>query len=243
MSELLHSPNLSIDDYQTFVEKSRRDNFGESWREHYSPLISQEFMELLTQHGDGMIVLMNDSIVIEEQFGDLSKTKQEMAEELGDLLWFGVSTASYLGENAKDLCAEALTHYTGYSVSPIETFADLERAVAGEARKIKVPSKSALWRGDILGETGSVYLEEDPGYVFNRVTRRLIRVLNGGDKQIMAPVASMMEPIVDPRQATGDFLNVLVYIASRRLRSNIEDVARGNIEKLEHRRVHGKPAE
>jgi hypothetical protein len=82
-------------------------------------------------------------------------------------------------------------------------------------------------------------LFESPDYHLSRATFRLTRSLTNGKHDVAPYTASMMEPIVNPRLAVGDYINTVVY-AARRIEVDIEEIARANIDKLVGREINGK---
>lgn len=238
MSETLHSPlPLSIDEYQTFVLGSRRGEYDPAdWAEVYHDKILDEFGELNGQHGMGMFLLKSYSEARDSILEETPEVIEGAKEEIGDLIWFGVSAADHLGATAKELCLEALTARTGETDIRVETFSDLQKEVAPKADKIRVLTKGGMRYPHLPEKDRYANLFESPDYLLSRAVFRVARSLTDGSYDTPPYTASMMEPLVNPRFAVGEYLNILVY-AARRMGLDIDEIIRLNIHKLQLRKA------
>src|SRR6266496_196672 len=92
MSETLGSRPPSIDEYQQFVESTRREDIpGQPWTDEYAHQVDAEHLELMFQHGPAMeFLLFPDAFAHYKESG----LHYRIADELGDLLWFATDTAN-----------------------------------------------------------------------------------------------------------------------------------------------------
>lgn len=233
-------PSLELDDYQRFVASTRRpDTYEGLWQNAYSKYIASEQLEFLIQHGVGALLLLPRSYEYPEpESGD--ELRYNLADEAGDLLWFGFDIADRLEFSAADLCTNGLRSYTS-SISPaITSFAELEENIMRSAQKVKVINKIGLLFADANPDHADTALADNPNYVFMRAGQRLRRSLDQGERDLAPPSATELEPIQPVAESVALFILTLAYIAKDRLGVSIEDIARFNMAKLAHRQQFGK---
>ncbi|MDB5161695.1 MAG: hypothetical protein JWM52_203 [Candidatus Saccharibacteria bacterium] len=240
-SEFISPPQISVNDYQRFVVDSRFAQKGESWRSQTADYLVGEQLEFLTQHGHGFFLIMSDEMTEAMGF-DRSQAPDElrygMADEMGDSLWFIFDAAEALGVSVPEAVATALKAHVPDTDAKVTSFADIESLALEHAREIEVLSK-----GNILGFLkDKPSLKRSPDVVFHRFVARFSRAL---DKQkfdgVGGPVtAAMLDAIPEFDQAIGDMMLAFAYIAKDRLGIPFEEVARFNMKKLQHRKIHGK---
>jgi hypothetical protein len=236
---------LELSDYAQLVESSLYDDGPLKRRpdlENFAQLIRGEWLELMVDHGTGMLLLkpgFNRSWTTDKSPDIIA----EMSLELGDLLWYSFSLCHFLGLKPEQICADALaTHNSCFSTDAIDCFEQLENAVVNAADRITVPTKSSLEFESDPEQHCLVSLNDSPGYLLQRHCGRLVRALDS-DGNFMAPrSAAYLEAPVDLPQALGDFINTLCYISKICLDVSAEDIALMNIQKLLERQRWGKIA-
>lgn len=236
MSEILKTSGYKIDDYQRDVVATRRAGHPEEWEAGYYALISDEWAELVSQHGNTMSLFLPGTDRHKELKANPNML-EGIKEELGDLLWFDVSAVALLGLDAKAVCAEALRVHTGQRLH-FETLADLQEAVHSNAHKIEVLTKWGIYQPESPRATRFTSLFGSPFYHFNRTTMRLTRALTNGQYDVAPFTASQMEPLSDLDGALGNHINTLSYLAYLSDLS-LDEIAKFNIEKNQHRKVSG----
>lgn len=241
MSELLKGMPVSLDAYQHFVASTQFD-MGMEWEPKYADWIRSESMEFLTQHGPGALLVMPDSFELDKtdvhhQFPEL---RDQMLDELGDLVWFGFSVAERNGINAMDASKHALTNH-GVSVEqPLDSFEGLSELVIRRAGDIGVANKISVLIPEADEVLKTTHLDENPFYVLQRTVARLCRALNDTSHEGILPSMTDLEAPTEITQAIGDYLNTLAYIASVHLEADIQSAVTINIAKLQKRQIHGK---
>jgi len=217
-----------------------RFNDSESpWQETYAGYIRGELMEFLGQHGPGANLLLPARAGISPNDAP-EDLRFSMADELGDLLWFGTDIASRISVPISQVCLDALRQYAGYTKTPPATFPDLAEAAVAHASDITVPTRLGLRYPNIPSIPGHSSLASNPLYLFIRTTGRLTRALDQGAHDLSPPGATELEPVQDPVRSLGTYFLVLAYIASTRLRIPVNSIVDFNMAKLRHRRLHGK---
>lgn len=233
---------ISLATYRDFVVHERRnDEDPADWDAAHAQLIGQEELEFLGQHGPGMLLLLPrefDGNKAAEKYPDL---RENMTDELSDLLWFDFDIAERHGRAPGDLCAEALSRHIGTEIPVPTNFQELEQTVLANASRIRIMNKYALLEPDVPEELKYTSLPDNPLLVFTRVHARLKRTL---EKDLRLPPgipsASEIEPMRELTVALGDHINTLAYIARDRLGRSLEEVAGYNMFKLRHRKQFGK---
>ncbi len=243
MAEIQYIEALTLDDFQTFTESSRRDSDDPAtWGAKLPELIQSEGLEFLTQHGNGSLLLLPPEFGLDTTAQAHDPLKSSMADELSDNLWFGFAAATYLGKSATELVTRSLGQYTEELVDSVVTFSDWQAALIAHAPNMRVLTKWGMLQTDAPENIRYTTLRDNAQYLFVRMHHRLTRALSGGANDMSPPTATELEPIADPELATGDFLNILGFIAVTKLGWDVEDVARFNAHKLFHRVKFGKIA-
>lgn len=241
MSEFLDSSPVSPDAYQHFVASTQFD-LGAEWEPQYADWIRSESMEFLGQHGPGALLVMPDSFELDRpdvhhRFPEL---RNQMLDELGDLVWFGFSVAERNGIKAMDASKHALTNH-GVSVDqPLDSFDDLSELVRRRAGDIGVANKISVLMPEADEAIKTTHLNENPFYVLQRTVARLCRALNDTSHEGILPSMTDLEAPTEIMQAIGDYLNVLAYIASVHLDADLRSAVSINMAKLQRRQIHGK---
>ena len=240
MPEHLPKSPLSPEEYQQFVASSQFD-LGEEWKPQYAAWIRSETIEFLAQHGPGALLVMPERFDIDtervhDQYPEL---REQMLDELSDLVWFGFSVAERTGIKAIDACRYSLSQNGVRLEESAHDFSTLSEAVCQNADKIRVPNKiTALFpeASESLKTTG---LNENPFYVLQRTAARLSRILDDEQTGTLPTMTDLEEP-TEITHAIGDYLNTMAYIAAVQLDSDIQTVAEINTAKLKQRQIHGK---
>jgi hypothetical protein len=235
------TPKIDILGYQEFVAETRNKFLDQyNWQDIYSDLIGDELMEVLYQHGTGSVLMMPinwDIPTLDSVNGDL---RFHMADEMGDLLWFATDAADRLGVSVDEACKKSLLVNDINTNDPVISFEDIERVSLSSAEKISVPNKASLYFKNIPDELRKTSLVDNPNYVFIRYVNRLIRSLADHQYSLGPPTATELEPIQDISSTIGTLIFTMAYISKERLGISINDIARFNMAKLEHRKQYGK---
>lgn len=246
MRELQYAPTITPGNYQEFTQSSSRHDEKNvtDWDRTYADLIGNEGLEFLTQHGTGMLLLLPKeySQFINTQSQEAAELKNKMADELGDNLWFGFALANHWGENAALLAESALQVHTSSPLHSFDNFDSWQNQVIKNAENIKVKNKIGYYIDNAPEERHYTNLKQNTYYVYMRMLNRLIRSLRNGENDPVLRTATELEAVTEQKQALGDFLNTLIYVANQNLEWDIEDVARYNAHKLVHRARYGKGA-
>src|SRR5208282_2034369 len=90
-------PPPTIEAYQDFVLRSRRETGGYPYdAERLSDYIASEAIELFWQHGQGYLLLLPvefNAQATDSPEADL-RLRYSMADEVGDLVWYGGDAAN-----------------------------------------------------------------------------------------------------------------------------------------------------
>ena len=247
MSHLVSPPNIELASYQEFVARTRDPaRYSEkNWRRQSADLLQGEMLEVLSEHGPGSTMLLRYDLNVSSigyPIEDEPKLRLKMADELGDLLWFGNLVAVGLGKEAGNLCRRSLLKDCDpeKSVGSIVTFRDLQAEVVAHAPSIRVVNKAGLQPSNLPLDLIKPSIVDCPYYVFVRQIGRLARTLRGGHESLSPRGATELESLRDPETAVGDCLNAITYISAKILDVDIEKIARFNIKKLENRHLYGK---
>ena len=241
MSEFPLAPTLTLHNFKDFVVSSRfAEESDAEWREKYANFIEGEQLELLMQHGNGAMLLYADDMGIDRSTAP-DELKYHMADEIGDSLWFMFDIADRAGLTIEECVKKSLDRFVPETeVGAVKSFVALEALAIEHANDIKVTNKMGIY--GVPGVKHETSVEDHPFYVITRTASRLSRSLatqkfdsRGGPR-----TTASLEAVTELDQALGDYLLTLAYIATNRLGVPIEQVAKFNMEKLRHRRIHGK---
>lgn len=236
---------LSFAGFENHVISSRfSEDLDRDWEKTYSDFLDAESLEMLMQHGNGMLLLMPLPPEAEQSFWPDAEEKRAlqygMADEMGDVLWFSFDVAKRNNIDISEACLKSLEKMHITVPAPIEKFADIEKYAMANASEIKVLNKAALLGLDVPDDRKYTSLEQNPQYLLIRTARRLSRSLDKGSKDLAPFTASELEPPVDLQQALGEYLLVLAYVAREKLDVSLEHIAQFNVAKLAHRQQFGK---
>lgn len=236
------SDSLALDDYAFLVSSTRKNDMGDDWASLHAGFILGEIEEAMYQHGPGLNLLLSNEYdyIIERRGVDVEELRDDVADEVADMLWFGFSAAEYLEQTPGSLVVKGLASHGVIGLSEPHNFNDLQKIVVDHADEVRFRSKYSLECGD-ESDTGLISLEDSPGYALNRVTGRLAHALLGDDDSPRLRTASDLEPQSAIDDALGEYICVIAYIATSRLNRDIETLAWHNIEKLIERERWGKP--
>ena len=239
------SEGISLSSYDEHVVNSRfSPDIDRDWEMTYSQYLDAESLEMIAQHGDGMILLMP---LDTEQHGNFWPNPEDklslqygMADEMGDILWFVFDVASHSQLSVSEVCKAALTELNIKVDRPIESFSDIEEYAVAHADEIKVSTKAGLMFEDLPPQHRQTSLSQNPQYLYVRTARRLSRSLDRGARDLAPFTASELETPLEVEQALGTYLLVLAYIAREKLEVSLDEIAQFNMAKLIHRQQFGK---
>jgi hypothetical protein len=134
MSETLGVWPPTIDEYQRFVESTRREDASDRpWTEAYADYITREHLELMFQHGPVANILLS---IESDELYKKSGLHHHAADELGDLLWLITDIANLSELDLAALSARALSGHAGEPIKPATNFWDLQESVMAHAAQV-----------------------------------------------------------------------------------------------------------
>ncbi len=239
MTEALRTQPPSIDEYQRFVAGSRfASDPGHDWQPERADQIDGEWLEVITQHGPASLLLSPNMPGITIRAED--ELLYKVADELGDMVWYGVDTADRFGLSVATVANQALSRHSGQIIETAGDFASLEDQVAAHASDIRLLNKLGLYIESDDPEVIYTSLQQHPGYIFGRVVHRLSSLLKPGENRSYSPTATDLEILPEMEAALGDYMLTIAYIAKQRLGISLADITAFNMAKLQHRALYGK---
>lgn len=240
MSEFLNNRDLSLETYSISVAMSRFDDREDpNWKTTSADYLRGEFLEIMGQHGPGMLLMFPDGQPIPLLQDEIEPLIYKMADEMGDSLWFCFDIADKARIHLPGAVMQSIRKVSPGVAEPAATFKDIEAAAIKHASDIKVITKGGLMFRDSLDEDQRYRaLRQNPSYLYNRALSRLIKSLH--DEPAVIPSATDLEPMAPLPDALGDYLLVSAYVARRSLGVGLEAVAQFNMDKLSHRQKYGK---
>lgn len=236
-----------LTDYQNAVVRSRRNpsDSEEDWRAKHADFFLSEYLELLTQHGNDAFTILCQPLSAHnmQPIYDRNPTANpnpirfNMADELGDQLWFSFNTIQLLEHDPRDVIAAAYKEWSGEAAPLVpQTFSQIETLATEHARQLCVLPKPGS-----PDPERHISLEDNTVLVFTRTTARLALALDPSRPIDAAqPTAADRLPLLPVDIAIGQHLLTCAYIASRRLCLPLSRIAAFNIAKQDHRRTYGK---
>lgn len=243
MSEYLAPEPYTTEAYSSFVRSSRlsdQTSDQPGWQERHAGLITDEWLEVITQHGNGMVLLtphlsVDDIESVYQETTDLDDLRFKIADELGDLMWFTTNILDHSHTSINDAVRGALKSWAETESPPVlQSFTDIEKSAINYSGDLCVKPKAYLLA------SWQTSLEENPYLVFSRTFGRLGRALTPLAPRQGPPTAAELEAPITIPEACGQLLLTVAYISKKRLGVPFEAIARFNQAKLEHRKIHGK---
>lgn len=240
MSELLTPEPPTLAQYEQFIVSSRKDDISENdnFGELYADFLQGEQIEFLMQHGSGALLLLPPEFGVQNHDSE-NELRFHMADEMGDILWFGAASVHMIGSTIAQSVGKAVTAF-GIPTNNYASFDDIESEALIHAGRITFPNKHGLLFPDFPQSFKQTSLQDNPFYAFTRSIRRVTRMLQEG-KHDQAPFsATELEQVQDPETALGTLFLTLAYISKAKLNIAVSDVAAFNTAKLQNRQLHGK---
>ncbi len=228
--EHLPETKLNLTEFQGAVCAYRRGLTlqQDGWESTYGPLVADEHLEFLCQHGDIALALLPPSPGL-TSLQPKHDAKLKAADEAGDLLWFLADISNRNGTTLTSSVREALSNHKISTEQHIGTVEDIESIALEVADVFGVVNKAG----------GSTTLNLNPFYVFQRCFDRLHKSL--GTYQLSGPpTMTDLEQAIPISQAVGECLIVLGYVLPNRLAVSLENTAKFNLAKLAHRQEFTK---
>ncbi len=241
MTEFAHKPELKLSEYSEFVTSSRfAEESDADWRDKYAQFIEGEMLEFMVQHGNSSMLLYPDEMGVDRSTAP-PELRFNMADEMGDSLWFSFDIAERAGLKINDCVKDSLQRFApDEDIPAITDFSDIESLAIKYADAIEFVNKRSFFEIEDIRIATS--LKDSPHYAMMRSVMRLSRSIAPARFDSIAgpPSAASLEVMAELDLALGDYMLVLAYIAKQRLDIPFEDIAQFNKNKLRHRRIHGK---
>lgn len=174
------------------------------------------------------------------------ETKNKIAKEAGDALWYVTENVTTKGQNLGKLAANAAARHANSTLAEPYAIADFDQLAAEFAPNYSVTNHKLAAHVRVFGSEDvriasfiNPTLGTSAGYVLQRVFSRLRHTLATNDEP-SGPASNVdFESTELIEQSTEDFLWVVSGLAQAKLSMGLADIALANLTKLARRKAQG----